>query len=143
MKLFKCESIIMGKEYHKDGGDHYHIGVLNGSASQNNATPRIREAFPARIWGVSMLHPVPQGVEQGVWVCHKGGQEGGGGSPDILERAKASEKKRRCKTDRVQRVLFMTWHAGHKGIDLSTPLFIIIKAPSWQFVDSGTQVQGH
>ena len=43
--LFNCESIIVGKELHASKGYHYHIGLLNDTASYNTATKTFCLAF--------------------------------------------------------------------------------------------------
>lgn len=43
--LFNCESVILAKELHKEKGYHYHIGILNNSASRRTATRVFRESF--------------------------------------------------------------------------------------------------
>ena len=44
-KLFQCSYIVITKEKHQNKGWHIHIAVKNFSASKNNATKIIREAF--------------------------------------------------------------------------------------------------
>lgn len=44
--LFNCESVIVAKELHKNSGYHYHIGILNDTASYHTATKLLRESFP-------------------------------------------------------------------------------------------------
>lgn len=44
--LFNCESIIVAKELHKSKGYHYHVGILNDTASRYTATNQLRSAFP-------------------------------------------------------------------------------------------------
>ncbi|WP_353805849.1 hypothetical protein, partial [Acinetobacter baumannii] len=44
-KLFQCSSIVITKEKHQNEGWHIHIAVKNFSASKNNATKILREAF--------------------------------------------------------------------------------------------------
>ena len=43
--LFNCESIIVAKELHKDKGYHYHVGILNDTASRYKAATILRESF--------------------------------------------------------------------------------------------------
>ena len=43
--VFSCQSVIVAKEQHKEGGYHYHVGILNDNASRKTATKRLREAF--------------------------------------------------------------------------------------------------
>lgn len=44
--LFNCESVIVAKELHKAKGYHYHIGILNDTASYHTSTQILRDAFP-------------------------------------------------------------------------------------------------
>ena len=44
--LFNCESIIVAKELDKDKGYHYHVGILNDTASYNTAAKLLRSSFP-------------------------------------------------------------------------------------------------
>lgn len=43
--LFNCESVIVAKELHKEKGYHYHVGILNDTASRHTAAKILREAF--------------------------------------------------------------------------------------------------
>lgn len=45
-KLFHCKSIVIGREKHKELGEHLHIAIYNYNASRYNAVKRIRQAFP-------------------------------------------------------------------------------------------------
>ena len=44
--LFNCESVIVAKELHKSKGYHYHVGVLNDTASCHTASKELRSSFP-------------------------------------------------------------------------------------------------
>jgi len=44
--LFNCESVIVAKELHKEKGYHYHVGILNDTASRHTAAKFLRESFP-------------------------------------------------------------------------------------------------
>jgi hypothetical protein len=44
--LVNCESVIVGKELHKEKGYHYHVGILNDTASRYTAVTKLRKAFP-------------------------------------------------------------------------------------------------
>lgn len=44
--LFNCESIIVAKELHKAKGYHYHVGILNDTASRYTAANTLRKSFP-------------------------------------------------------------------------------------------------
>lgn len=44
--LFKCKQIIVAQELHQDHGTHYHIGILNESASRYTAAKLLRKTFP-------------------------------------------------------------------------------------------------
>lgn len=44
-KLFQCNSIVITKEEHQNEGWHIHVAIKNSTASKNNATRKIREAF--------------------------------------------------------------------------------------------------
>jgi hypothetical protein len=44
--IFNCESIIVAKELHKEKGYHYHVGILNNTASRYTAANLLRESFP-------------------------------------------------------------------------------------------------
>lgn len=44
--LFNCESVIVAKELHQNKGYHYHVGVLNDTASYNTAAKLLRGSFP-------------------------------------------------------------------------------------------------
>jgi len=44
--LFNCESVIVSKELHQNKGYHYHVGVLNDTASYNTAAKLLRGSFP-------------------------------------------------------------------------------------------------
>lgn len=45
-RLFQCSSIVISKEKHQEDGWHIHIAIKNSTASKNNATNKIRQAFP-------------------------------------------------------------------------------------------------
>lgn len=44
--IVNCQAIMVAKEEHKEKGYHYHVGVLNDSASRNTVTKMVRGAFP-------------------------------------------------------------------------------------------------
>ena len=44
--LFNCESLIVAKELHKEKGYHYHVGILNDTASRHTAATLLRSSFP-------------------------------------------------------------------------------------------------
>ena len=44
--LFNCQAVIVAKELHKNGGYHYHVGILNDTASRRIAAKQLRESFP-------------------------------------------------------------------------------------------------
>lgn len=44
--LFQCKQIVIAQESHKDNGIHYHIGILNESASRHTVTKILRKTFP-------------------------------------------------------------------------------------------------
>lgn len=44
--LFNCESVVVAKELHKTEGSHYHVGILNDTASYNTAAKLLRSSFP-------------------------------------------------------------------------------------------------
>ena len=44
--LFNCEKVVVVKELHKTRGYHYHVGILNDSATRDTATKLLRKAFP-------------------------------------------------------------------------------------------------
>lgn len=44
--LFNCESVILAKELHKEKGYHYHVGILNDTASRYTAAKFLRAGFP-------------------------------------------------------------------------------------------------
>lgn len=44
--IFNCESVIVAKELHANEGYHYHIGILNDTASRHTATKLLRDSFP-------------------------------------------------------------------------------------------------
>lgn len=44
--LFNCKSVVLAKELHKSEGYHYHIGILNDTASYHTATNLLRKSFP-------------------------------------------------------------------------------------------------
>lgn len=46
LMLFDCQSVVLSKESHQEGGFHYHIGVKNRLASRYRAAKEIRESFP-------------------------------------------------------------------------------------------------
>ncbi len=43
--LFSCDEIIVSKEMHSGGGFHFHVGILNQTASRHTATKRLRDSF--------------------------------------------------------------------------------------------------
>ena len=43
--LVNCQSVIVTKELHKSEGFHYHVGILNNSASSHTAVKQFREGF--------------------------------------------------------------------------------------------------
>ena len=43
--LFNCESVVVAKELHKASGYHYHIGILNDTATRYTAARLLRESF--------------------------------------------------------------------------------------------------
>jgi hypothetical protein len=43
--LFNCQAVVVSKELHKAGGYHYHVGILNDTASKNTCTTKLRSAF--------------------------------------------------------------------------------------------------
>ena len=44
--LLNCQSVIVAKELHKKEGYHYHVGILNDTASYNTVSRLFRKAFP-------------------------------------------------------------------------------------------------
>ena len=44
--ILNCQSVIVAKEYHKAEGYHYHVGILNDTASSHTVTKLFRKAFP-------------------------------------------------------------------------------------------------
>ena len=44
--LFNCESIAVGKELHVTSGYHYHVGILNDTASCHTVAKILRDFFP-------------------------------------------------------------------------------------------------
>ena len=44
--ILNCQSVIVAKELHKDEGYHYHVGILNDTASCHTVTKLFRKAFP-------------------------------------------------------------------------------------------------
>lgn len=44
--LFNCETIIVPKELHKNKGYHYHVGILNDTASRYTSAKILRDWFP-------------------------------------------------------------------------------------------------
>jgi len=43
--LFSCDQIVVSRETHAEGGYHYHVGILNCTASVHTATKVLRKAF--------------------------------------------------------------------------------------------------
>lgn len=46
VELFECQQIIIGEEPQKKGGAHYHVGILNTTATRYNAVKLLRDALP-------------------------------------------------------------------------------------------------
>ena len=44
--LFNCVSVVVAKELHQSEGYHYHVGILNDTASYHTATKILRKSFP-------------------------------------------------------------------------------------------------
>ena len=44
--LFNCEGVIVAKKLHKSKGYHYHVGILNDTASRYTAGKTLRKSFP-------------------------------------------------------------------------------------------------
>lgn len=43
--LFNCECVVVAKELHKNSGYHYHIGILNDTATRYTAAKLLRDSF--------------------------------------------------------------------------------------------------
>lgn len=54
VKVFECQKVVISEEPHSAGGSHYHVGILNSTATRYNAARRLREAFPE--FGGAALH---------------------------------------------------------------------------------------
>lgn len=46
VEVFECQQIIISDEPHRDGGAHFHVGILNSTATRYNAARLLRDAFP-------------------------------------------------------------------------------------------------
>ncbi|GLJ58833.1 hypothetical protein SUGI_1481610 [Cryptomeria japonica] len=46
VKVFECQKVLVSEEPHLAGGSHYHVGILNSTATRYNAARRLRDAFP-------------------------------------------------------------------------------------------------
>ena len=44
--IFDCRAIVIAKETHQEGGYHYHVGILNKTASKHTAAKKLRKILP-------------------------------------------------------------------------------------------------